>query len=125
MPRWTWLLFFFGIIPFLIARAFTSRHFQGTLPMSDRAEDRLQLLRALRWIVGTPALVFRVVGFGVSEALVYLGLVLGTAWAIIVISALALSPNAEPEDREWQWVRLTHVHRDFVQAVEAATRRER
>ncbi|MDP9185128.1 MAG: hypothetical protein M3O29_05620, partial [Actinomycetota bacterium] len=39
-PGWTWILLLFGILPFLIARYFSSVRIVGLVPMSDVALRR-------------------------------------------------------------------------------------
>jgi hypothetical protein len=45
-PQWTWILLFFGILPFLIVRYFTTVRITGLVPMSDVALGRA---RAFTW----------------------------------------------------------------------------
>ena len=45
-PGWTWILLLFGIVPFLIARYFSTQRIAGLVPMSDLA---LRRGRAFTW----------------------------------------------------------------------------
>lgn len=62
-PGWTWILLLFGILPFLIARAFSKTRVVGLVPMSDAA---LRRARSFNWIVGGL--------FGVGALILVLGM---------------------------------------------------
>jgi hypothetical protein len=116
-PTWMWILIFFGIFPFLIATAFATERFSGVLPMSDRAQARVNVTRRLVWLFGAAA----VLSFGAGLARFTSLLPIAIAFAVLCAGALAanwlFSPNANLEGRDV--VILSNVHRDFVAAIHA------
>jgi len=114
-PSWTWILFFFGIVPFIIARIFASTRYEGALPFTGAAADRLVLTRrvtigAMIAIAPLFFLAFAWQSFGFAVVVLDL-----------VIAAVAAALN-------WYWspgfyvfdpagLELTRVHPRFVEAV--------
>lgn len=117
-PRWTWVLLPFGVLPFLIASAFTERRFDGVLPTSRWANDRARLARRMCWLFGLASIALIAIGTiqGVVSAFA-IGAAFGVLWLVCIGLSFAWSPNARPRG---QGVQLLNVHRDFVTAVDAA-----
>lgn len=115
-PSWTWILLLFGIFPFLIATAFATERFSGSLPISSAAASRLTVARRLVWFFGGAA----VLCFGAGIAYDSL-LPIALAFALLCLIAIAarwiLSPSANLDGREV--VVLSNVHRGFVAAIHA------
>lgn len=120
-PDWIWILAPLGL-PFLIAAVLGTEKVPAQLPVVADAVQSYR--RAQGW-----ATMLTVVGFTAAT----LGL-LATSVPVIVVGLASLIaglttaghagrrfPNGRPDDTGL-WVRLLHVHPDFVTAVEARGR---
>jgi hypothetical protein len=115
-PGWTWILLFFGIIPFLIARAFSTVRVVGQVPMSDVARRRK---RAFDWAsAGFLLLSVAVLAIGVAtdRAVVLTGVGIVVATALFVAFGM---PFVWPSgDVSGEWVQLSFVDRRFSKALD-------
>jgi hypothetical protein len=115
-PGWTWILLLFGIIPFLIARAFSTVRVVGHVPMSDVARRRT---RAFNWAsIGflLLGLVVLAIGVATSTAVVLTGVAMVVATALFVAIGL---PFVLPFGQvEGDWVQLSFVDRRFARALD-------
>lgn len=113
-PSWTWILFFFGILPWVLARVFASVRVEGDLPFSAEAERRLVLSRRTAIVAMVLLIPFAALAFS------------GPAGAVLIIADVAVaavayalnfvwSPGIIPDDHHA--VELTRVHPRFVDAV--------
>ena len=122
-PTWTWILLFFGILPFLIAQYFATVHVEGRLPMSEDAQRRVRMFN--RIFIGLVVLgcVVIVIGFAIRSSrgqildhLVLLGLVVLVA-AIFILAVgqpFVLPTGQVVRDRVW----FSFVHKRFAQELD-------
>src|SRR6267378_5959025 len=80
-PTWTYILIFFGIVPFVIASLFASVRFDGALPWSHVAEQRVRT--AGRLAVG--ALILAVLSFSSGFAVSARGVPLVAGVGFIIV----------------------------------------
>ncbi len=121
-PDWPCLLLFFGILPFLIASAFSTERAEGMVPFSGSALRRLRQVRMTRWGTLLAALVLLVLLLLRGEPAVLVVLFFAALAGVPVLYALdyAWSVGARL-DLEAGAVLLRGVHPDFKQAVEAGS----
>ena len=117
-PTWTWILLFFGIFPFLIARYFATVHVEGIVPMSDVAQRRVTVFNRL--FIGLVALgaVVIVVGFALATeaALILVGLAMMIAAVFVMFLAF---PFVLPSGAVvGEWVQLSFVHERFASELD-------
>lgn len=119
MPRWTYVLILFGILPFLVASAFATVRLRGVLPISTPVQGRLKTARRWVWAFGIGAVVLGIVGMASSSpaALAPAAIAL-VAWLATVACVWVWSPNARLDADDV--VELTNVHRGFVEAIRSA-----
>ena len=115
-PAWTAILLLVGIIPFLIARAFSRVRVVGLVPMSDVA---LQRGRTFTWAYRVFLLLsglVLVIGSQTDRAVILVGLSMLVATILfMVLGALFVWPTGQLSgDR----VRLSFVDRRFARALE-------
>jgi len=111
-PSWTWILIFFGILPFLIARAFSRVRVDALVPMSRSALERA---RAFQWTVGGLLVLggaLLAAGIRAGPAVAWVGL------ALVLVGLLVLTvgwPFIWPTGHvEGEWVWLSFVHPRFA-----------
>jgi hypothetical protein len=115
-PAWTLILLLFGIIPFFIARAFSTVRVVGLVPMSDVAQRRKRAFD--RASVGLLLLSVTVLAIGVAthRAVVLTGVAMVIATALFVFFGVPfVLPSGEVSG---DWVRLSFVDRRFANALD-------
>jgi hypothetical protein len=91
-PAWTWILLLFGILPFLIARAFSRVRVVGLVPMSDAA---LRRGRVFTWTyLGAFALGIVLIVIAVASE----SSIAAVSGVVALIAALLTRLHAEPAD---------------------------
>jgi hypothetical protein len=114
-PAWTWILLLFGILPFLIARAFSKTRVRGIVPMSDAA---LRRARTFNWICAgilVLAAILLVTGFVGHPHLLMAGLVtLIGALVFLAVGWWFVYPSGQISG-EWVW--LSSVDPRFAEAL--------
>ena len=115
-PGWTWILLLFGILPFLIARAFSTTRVVGFVPMS---EVSLRRGRAFTWtylgsfLVGALLLAL---GFVTVPRVAELGVgVLAAAVVFTCVGWLFVWPTGHLHG---EWVDLSFVDSRFARALD-------
>ncbi len=118
-PGWTWILLLFGILPFLIARYFSTQRIAGLVPMSDVA---LRRGRAFTWtnrgffVLG--GLVFAVGLFFTTDHPAVLQVGLGILIVTLLIM-LVCWPFVWPTGRvTGDWVWLSFVNKGFAREID-------
>jgi hypothetical protein len=118
VPGWTWVLFVFGIVPFLIARVVAGERVEAPLPVTTKVFTRQ------RW-ASRAALVLLLGGIGSLVGAVLEGSAL-IAWAGVACLGGA-AVGAWLSERWWvglvstrrrSSVTMTRVHRNFARAVD-------
>jgi hypothetical protein len=116
-PQWTWILLLFGILPFVIARAFSKVRVVGLVPMSDAALRRARLFTwayAGLFVLGIVLIVFAVALRSTTPAAIGV-LMLVAALLVMVIGWPIVWPMGKlNEDVVWLW----SVDRRFVDVVD-------
>lgn len=115
-PAWTLILLLFGIIPFLIAQAFSAVRVVGLVPMSDVA---LRRGKAFTWtyrgLLLLSGLVL-VIGFVTDRTVILVGLAMLVATILfMLLGALFVWPTGQLSG---DWVRLSFVDERFARALE-------
>ncbi len=115
-PAWTLILLLFGIIPFLIAQAFSSVRVVGLVPMSDVALQRGRTFTwAYRGFLLLSGLVL-VIGFTTDHSAILVGLSMLVATILFMLLG---APVVWPTGRlSGDWVRLSFVDKRFARALE-------
>ena len=115
-PSWTWILLLFGILPFLIAQAFSSTRIVGLVPMSEVAMRRTH---AFTWtyrgflVIGAAVLA---VGLATDSTVLVLGVgILGAAILFTCIGWLFVWPTGRLSG-EWVW--LSFVDKRFASELD-------
>ena len=115
-PGWTVILLLFGIIPFFIARAFTTVRVVGLVPVSDVARRRARAFN--RAALGFVLLSLVVLGIGIATDTVVIltgvGMLVATA-LFVVFGVPFVSPSG---DVAGDWVHLSFVDRRFAKALD-------
>lgn len=113
---WKLILLLFGIIPFLIAQAFSTVRVVGLVPMSDVALRRARVFNwaSLGFLLSGLVLV---VGFATTDSTVILvGLaMLVAAILFMLLGASFVWPTGEVKG---DWVQLSFVDRRFARALD-------
>jgi purine-cytosine permease-like protein len=117
IPRWVPPLAILLIVPYFVARAYTSRRIEAKLPISPERMERIRRLVRVSWI----ALVAAAAGFsslffgaGVIGLAAFVGGLL--AYLVIVYVGDQMWVGARPSSRE-DVVILTRVHPAFARAL--------
>lgn len=119
-PGWTWVLLPFGVLPFIVARLFVTTTYDGVLPLSQEAENRIKALARAALVAGVAGVASIVAGLLTSgSGLAVIGLALLGVGVVCVIAGTIASPDTK-RDVARGAVELRNVHRDFVRTIEAA-----
>jgi hypothetical protein len=119
-PGWTWILLFFGILPFLIARYFAARRIYARIPMSDLALRRIYAFTWTYRIFFVAAVLLLAAGWLLSEDQGSIVLLIGVATLVVTIAFWSIGwffvfPTGRVED---EFVTMSFVHRRFADQVE-------
>jgi hypothetical protein len=117
-PGWTWILLLFGILPFLIARYFSTVRVVGLIPLSDAARRRIGMFNRL--VVGLLVASLAVIAMGfvldTNRDVVVLGLAMLVAAILVMLFG---RPFVLPDGTvEREWVTLAYVHPRFADEVD-------
>ena len=115
-PGWTWILLLFGIIPFLIARAFSTVRVVGLVPFSEVARRRR---RAFNWLcIGflLVSVVVLVIGIRTDTAVVLTGVAMLVATALFALLGVPFVVPFGQVVGDWVWLSL--VDRRFADALD-------
>jgi hypothetical protein len=115
-PGWTWILLLFGIILFLIARAFSTIRVVGLVPFSEVARRRR---RAFNWLcVGflLVSVVVLVIGIRTDTAVVLTGVAMLIATALVALLGVPFVVPFGQVVGDWVW--LSFVDRRFADALD-------
>lgn len=121
LPGWIWALAPLGL-PFLIAAVLGTKKVPGQLPVVADAVQPYR--RAQRWATTLTVVGFMAATLGLlatSVPTITVGLAILVGGLTTAGHAGRRFPNGRPDDTGL-WVRLLHVHPDFVAAVEAGGR---
>jgi hypothetical protein len=116
-PAWTWILLLFGILPFLIARAFSRVRVVGLVPMSDAA---LRRGRVFTWTyLGAFALGIALIVIAVASE----SSIAAVSGIVALIAALLVTAIGWPfiwptGQLTGDWVWLSFVDGRFADAVD-------
>jgi hypothetical protein len=122
MPAWTWILLFFGVLPFLVAWVFAGVDLAGRLPISRDALDKASRVKQIGWGGGLIAAGTFIAALALDAP--WLTPLAAAGLVIAVAAGVALwwyIPDARPLD-QGRRVEILHVHRDFVDTVRAESR---
>jgi hypothetical protein len=118
VPRWVSALAVLAVVPYFVARAYTSRRIEAVLPVAPDRLDRIRRLVRSAWV----ALVLAAAGF--SAALFGAGVIGVTAfiaglagYLLIVYAGDQMWVGARPSRRD-DVVILTRIHPAFVRALD-------
>lgn len=107
-PSWTWILLLFGILPFLIARYFSTVRIVGLVPMSDAA---LRRGRAFAWTTrGAFALGVLVFAIGLFTDPTVVAVGIGVVIVALLVTLVGwpfVWPTGTVTD-EWVWMSFVH-----------------
>ncbi len=119
VPRWVSALAVLLIVPYYLARPYTSRKIEAKLPIAPARLDRIRHLVKLAWVaLALAAAGFMAALFGagvVGAAALFAGL---AAYVVIIYSGDRMWVGARPTEHE-DVVVLTRVHPLFVEALAA------
>lgn len=118
VPRWVSALAVLAVVPYFVARAYTSRRIEAKLPVAPARLERIRTLVRGAWV----ALVLALAGLSASlfgaGAVGVFALVAGLfAYLAIVYAGDQMWVGARPSKRD-DVVILTRVHPDFARAVD-------
>lgn len=116
VPRWTWVLLLFGILPFFIARSLAGVKVTGLVPLSHEATRRMRRTQFLLAALIVPGLAL-VVGAAVASAptLAWIGAGLMLAGAVAWMIGWRMAWVGGRQRSEWMW--LYRVHPSFARAL--------
>jgi fatty acid desaturase len=118
VPRWVPPLAVLLIVPYFVARAYSSRNIEVQLPISAARQERIRLLVRAAWVAlvlaaaGLAAALFRAGVVGVLALLVGL-----LGYVVIVYLGDQMWVGARPGPAP-DVVVLTRVHPEFVRALD-------
>jgi hypothetical protein len=117
-PGWTWILLLFGVIPFLIARAFARVRVRGSVPMSAAALHRVTVAFRVTLGLGGAAIVLVAIAviFQSSVAAVVGVSLLVACLLSAIVQTVALSVGASVST-DGEEITLYRCNRDFVAAL--------
>lgn len=121
VPRWTYLLLLFGVVPFVIAWTFTRTASRGVVPIADEPLRRLRTARAAAaalFVLGVALLVAgsRIAAFAVAGVPV---LIAALVAILVWIPLLGIRGAIVVDDMHpGRCIVLSRVHPAFRRAVE-------
>ena len=117
VPRWVSALAILLIVPYYLARPYTSRKIEAMLPVAPARLDRIRRLVKLAWIaLALAAAGFMAALFG-AGAVGAVGLLAGlAAYVVIIYVGDRMWVGARPTKRD-DTVVLTRVHPAFADAL--------
>jgi hypothetical protein len=119
VPRWVSALAVLLIVPYYLARPYTSRKIEAKLPIAPERVDRIHRMVKAAWVAlvvaaaGFTASLFGAGAVGVAALLVGLA-----AYVVIIYAGDRMGVGARPSGRD-DLVVLTRVHPGFAAALAA------
>jgi hypothetical protein len=115
-PPWIWILVFFGILPLVIAYAFTKKEVTVELPATEEVGRRRSgIARTMLAVTVTSVLLIATAAITTMPGLAWLG----AAGVVGVVMALPYSARAWiSATYDGEWVHLSRLHPNYVQALD-------